>query len=87
VMRTLTPIEEPVYQPDQDHLRWPRFKESAPEQMFETVRDELFPFIMTLGLKGERDGEGGSTYTHHMKDAIFMMPTPRVLANVVDQLV
>lgn len=28
----------------------------------------------------------GSTYTHHMKDALFMMPTPRVLASVVDQL-
>ena len=27
-----------------------------------------------------------STYTHHMKDALFMMPTARVLANVVDQL-
>jgi type I restriction enzyme M protein len=36
--------------------------------------------------KGEEDGEGGSTYTHPMKDAVFMMPTPRVLANVVDQL-
>ena len=23
----------------------------------------------------EADGEGGSTYTHHMKDALFMMPT------------
>jgi hypothetical protein len=34
-----------------------------------------------------RDGRRGrSTYSHHMKDAIFMMPTPRVLANVVDQL-
>jgi type I restriction enzyme M protein len=46
----------------------------------------VFPFIKTLGNKGEDDGEGGSTYTHHMKDALFMMPTPRVLANVVDQL-
>ena len=54
--------------------------------MFNTVKDEVFPFIKTLGNKGEEDGEGGSTYTHHMKDALFMMPTPRVLANVVDQL-
>jgi type I restriction enzyme M protein len=54
--------------------------------MFNTVKDEVFPFIKTLGNKGEDDGEGGSTYTHHMKDALFMMPTPRVLANVVDQL-
>jgi type I restriction enzyme M protein len=53
--------------------------------MFETVRTDVFPFIKTLGQKGEADGEGGSTYTHHMRDALFMMPTPRVLANVVDQ--
>lgn len=80
------PIENPVFGPDQDHLRWSRFKDFAPEDMFNTVRDQVFPFIKTLGTKGEEDGEGGSTYTYHMKDALFMMPTPRVLANVVDQL-
>ncbi|MDD2600538.1 MAG: class I SAM-dependent DNA methyltransferase [Kiritimatiellae bacterium] len=84
--RTGRPIEGPVFAADQDHLRWSRFKETAPEQMFATVRDQVFPFIKSLGYKGAADGEGGSTYTHHMKDAIFMMPAPRVLANVVDQL-
>ncbi|SFI83008.1 N-6 DNA methylase [Nitrosomonas sp. Nm34] len=80
------PLEQPIFTAEQDKLRWSRFKNTAPEQMFITVRDEVFPFIKTLGQKGEADGEGGSTYTHHMKDALFMMPTPRVLANVVDQL-
>lgn len=84
--RTGKPIEEPIFAVDQNHLRWERFKDMAPQDMFNTVRDEVFPFIKTLGSKGEDDGEGGSTYTHHMKDAIFMIPTPRVLANVVDQL-
>ena len=84
--RTGTPIEDPVFTANQDKLRWSRFKEAAPEQMFETMRDGVFPFIKTLGQKGEADGEGGSTYSHHMKDALFMMPTARVLANVVDQL-
>ena len=84
--RTKTPIEEPVFSPGQEHLRWSRFKETAPERMFETVRDEVFPFIKSLGGNGDAGGEGGSTYTHHMKDALFMMPTARVLANVVDQL-
>ena len=40
---------------------WSRFKEAAPEQMFETVRDGVFPLIKRLGQKGEADGEGGST--------------------------
>jgi type I restriction enzyme M protein len=84
--RTGMPIENPVFTAEQEHLRWSRFKEAAPEQMFETLRDGVFPFIKTLGDNGQTGGEGGSTYTHHMKDALFMMPTARVLANVVDQL-
>ena len=85
--RTATPIQEPVFGVDQDRLRWSRFKNAAPEHLFETMRDGVFPFIKSLGQKGGADGgEGGSTYSHHMKDALFMMPTARVLANVVDQL-
>jgi type I restriction enzyme M protein len=83
--RTGAPMEEPIFAADQDFLRWSRFKETAPEQMFVTVRDEVFPFIKQLGSNGDHDPED-STYSHHMKDALFMMPTPRVLANVVDQL-
>ena len=52
--------------------------------MLETMRDEVFPVI--LGKNGGDEAEVNSTYSHHMKDALFMMPTPRVLANVVDQL-
>jgi type I restriction-modification system DNA methylase subunit len=86
--RTGKPIEEPVFAADQEHLRWSRFKETAPETMFTTVRDAVFPFIKSLGRNGNgSDGDpDDSTYTQHMKDAIFMMPAPRVLANVVDQL-
>lgn len=85
--RSGKPIEEPIFAPDQDHLRWSRFKETAPEQMFETLRDGVFPFIKTLGqTESGENGEEDSTYSHHMKDALFMMPTARVLANVVDQL-
>lgn len=86
--RSGKPIEEPIFAPEQDHLRWSRFKETAPEQMFETLRDGVFPFIKGLGAStplSDRDEED-STYSHHMKDALFMMPTARVLANVVDQL-
>ena len=50
------------------------------------MRDGVFPFIKTLGQKKKVDGDGGSTYSHHMRDALFMMPAARVLANVVDQL-
>lgn len=82
--RTGKPIDAPVFSADQDHLRWSRFKETAPEKMFELVRDGVFPFIKAIGTN---DGaEGGSTYSHHMKDALFIMPTAHLLSKVVDQL-
>lgn len=84
--RTGKPVEEPIFGPGQDHLRWSRFKDTAPEAMFVTVRDEVFPFMKQLGTRNGERGTENSTYSHHMKDALFMMPTPRVLANVVDQL-
>lgn len=84
--RTGKPIEAPIFRSEQEHLRWSRFKEAAPERMFSVVRDEVFPFMKTLGSQNGAEGGEDSTYSHHMKDALFMMPTPRVLANVVDQL-
>ena len=84
--RTRKPIEDPIFTKKQDRLRWSRFKETAPDEMFKTVQQEVFPFIKALGSNGHDDPERASTYTHHMKDALFMMQTPRVISNVIDQL-
>ena len=54
--------------------------------MFATVRDEVFPFMKALGRSGKADGEQRLHVRTTHEDALFMMPTPRVLANVVDQL-
>ena len=54
------PIEDPIFAVKQDKLRWSHFKEAAPEQMFETVRDGVFSFIKTLG-HGRSGGECGRT--------------------------
>jgi type I restriction enzyme M protein len=62
-----------------DDLRWSRFKHFAPAEMFEVVNDHVFPFLRTLG------GDD-STYAHHMKDARFTIPTPALLAKVVDMI-
>jgi type I restriction enzyme M protein len=60
-------------------LRWSRFKHFDPKAMFEVVAEHVFPFLRTLG------GDG-STYAHHMKDARFTIPTPALLAKVVDMI-
>lgn len=73
------PIENPIYKPIQNNLRWKIFKEKDPQTMFELVRDKVFPFIKTI--HGEE-----SSFAQHMKDAIFMIPKPGLLAQVVDML-
>jgi type I restriction enzyme M protein len=58
-------------------FRWSRFKNFAPADMYSLVSEHVFPFLRTLG------GDN-STYAHHMKDARFTIPTPALLARVVD---
>ena len=70
-----------------DTLRWSRFKNEAPAEMFETVGEHVFPMLRTLGANGTNaQSSDGSTYTQHMKDARFTIPTPALLAKVVDLL-
>lgn len=62
-----------------DSMRWKKFKNEAPSEMFTLVGEHIFPFMRSMG------GDG-STYAHHMKDARFTIPTPALLAKVVDLL-
>ena len=62
-----------------DSLRWSKFKNPDANTMYEVVSEEVFPFIKSMG-----DAE--STYSAHMKDARFTIPTPGLLAKVVDML-
>nr|WP_294554024.1 class I SAM-dependent DNA methyltransferase [uncultured Rhodopila sp.] len=62
-----------------DDLRWSRFRNFAAADMFAVVGEHVFPFLRTLG------GDG-STYSHHMRDARFTIPTPALLSRVVDML-
>ena len=59
--------------------RWSRFKNFAPAEMYDVVGEHIFPFLRRLG--GDE-----STYAHHMKDARFTIPTPGLLAKVVDMI-
>jgi len=78
------PIERQVFPEGNDErgraysdYRWSRFKNFAPSEMLTVVADHVFPFLRTLG--GDE-----STYARHMKDARFTIPTPALLAKVVD---
>jgi type I restriction enzyme M protein len=60
-----------------EDLRWSRFKNFAPADMFTVVSEHVFPFLRALG--GDQ-----STYAHHMKDARFTLQKPALLAKAVD---
>ncbi|AXG15466.1 type I restriction-modification system subunit M [Intrasporangium calvum] len=77
-------IEDPIYLPGQAHLRWSRFKNEDAEVMFQTVGQQVFPWLQQLGK--QVNGGDHSTYSDHMKDARFTIPTPALLSKVVDML-
>lgn len=88
--RLKKPIERRIFPKGKDDIgkrggrpyedfRWSRFKNFEASDMFEVVSQHVFPFLRTLG--GDK-----STYAHHMKDARFTIPTPALLAKVVDLL-
>ena len=74
------PIDEPIYQPHQYELRWSRFKNMDPESRFRLFKQTggAFDFIQNLG--------PGSSFNRYMKGANFMIPTPRLLDQVVSLL-
>ncbi|CAN5706724.1 hypothetical protein BH23CYA1_BH23CYA1_24100 [soil metagenome] len=73
-----------MFGPEQQTLRWSHFKnlDNAQEQL-EIIRDQAFPFIKGMG--GELEGEG-STYAKHMRDAVFLIAQPALLASVIEQI-
>jgi type I restriction enzyme M protein len=81
-----TPIERRIFPEGKDgrgrpydDFRWSRFKNREAKEMYEIISEHVFPFLRTMG------GEG-STYAQHMKDARFTIPTPALLAKVVDMI-
>lgn len=62
------------------NLRWSHFKNFEPQELFNTVKDKVFPFIKQIN-----NGKD-TAFSRYMKDAVFMVPTPRVLVKVIDGL-
>jgi type I restriction enzyme M protein len=79
--RTKKLIERPIFNHEQQQMRWSHFKNEAPPEMYRVVSEQVFPFIRNL----QSDRED-STYSHHMKDARFTIPTPGLLSRVVDMI-
>ena len=79
---TQTNIEDPIYTKAQKELRWSVFKDTDPESMFSLFRKENGVFDFMRNLSGEKE----TAFGKYMKGATFMIPTPRLLSNVVDMI-
>src|SRR5687767_5062144 len=84
--RLKRPMERRVFPAGKDEkkrpyedFRWSRFKHFAPAEMYTVVAEHVFPFLRNLG--GDE-----STYAKHMEGARFTIPSPALLAKVVDLL-
>ena len=60
------------------NLRWSEFRNYTPDQMFNTVRFDVFTFIKTL------NDAKTSAYSRFMSDAVFLIQQPRTLVKVVE---
>lgn len=74
-----TEIEHPIFNEEQQELRWSKFKNLEAETMFKLVRTSVFDFIKTLG------GED-TPFANYMKNAYLSVPTPVVLEQVVSMI-
>lgn len=61
-----------------EHLRWSVFKNFDATQMFNIVRNDVFVFIKNIGTGKD------SAFSRYMDNAIFMLPSERVLSKIVD---
>jgi type I restriction enzyme M protein len=61
---------------DRSTLRWSHFKRMKAEDMLAHVQTKVFPF-----LKDMNGAESG--FTHHMKNAVFIIPKPMLLVEAV----
>ena len=83
-------LEDPTFKsgnwhnPDTDRdvpysdLRWRTFINFEPERMFNTIRNDVFPFIKNLN-----DGKD-SAYSRFMENAVFLVQSSRTLVKIVE---
>lgn len=69
-----------IFDKDNEELRWSNFKHFDSEKMYKVVATEVFPFIKKL------NGNADSSFARFMEDAIFTIPTPRMLETVVTNI-
>ncbi|KKK96924.1 hypothetical protein LCGC14_2657910 [marine sediment metagenome] len=61
---------------EKETLRWSHFKHMQAEEMLTHVQTKVFPFLKQLN-------SGSSPFTHHMANAVFIIPKPSLLVEAI----
>jgi len=78
-------IENPFYTEDQQQLRWNKLVNKDPQVMFDLftkVQDGKLNVFEHM----KQVGEAGGVFAEYMKGATFMIPTPRLLDQVIQDV-
>ncbi|AKZ64288.1 DNA methyltransferase [Herbaspirillum hiltneri N3] len=65
-----------MYEIEKRTLRWSEFTHMQAEEMLQHVQGKVFPFLKDLN-------GADSNFTHHMKNAVFIIPKPALLVEAV----
>jgi len=75
--KRLKPDLKDIFPADKQHLRWSNLTTLSAIPLFETFQTEMFTFIKELSSEQ-------SAFANYMKDASFLIPTPKLLQKVFD---
>ena len=74
-------VADPTFDKEHQNCRWHVFRNYDADSMYKNMTDNVFPFI-----KNELHAGKDTAFAKYMKDALFIVPTARVLLRVVDAL-
>ena len=74
-------VVDPIFDSEHQNCRWHNFRHYEADAMFKNMTEKVFPFI-----KEELNAGRDTAFAKYMKDALFLVPSARVLLRVVDAL-
>ena len=80
------PITNVIFTPEQEELRWNSFKNKDPETMFELFNRPLVDGLSVFDHMKQVNVSSTGVFAQYMKGATFMIPTPRLLDQVVQMI-
>ncbi|MBA6292855.1 SAM-dependent DNA methyltransferase [Colwellia sp. MB3u-70] len=70
----------------QQHLRWQNIRHLGAEELYKTVKDELFPFFASSSSDSVTEENEGSIFSEFMKDAQLMIQKQSLLVKAVEMV-